>query len=317
MATDHSSRNTTVVLPGFKPVDTSRPKWDYANLVGRKFGKLTVVKYAGRRHVSGGTQVAWICRCECGKKTLVTSTGLTGGRHLSCGCATSARNWKHRKTNIRHHPLYGIWNGIIGRTRKHIDYIARGMCDGFRELDHFAAVMGERPSAEHSIDRVRNDDGYWCGCCEECVSLGRTKNVRWATQDVQANNKGNNRRLTYQGRTQTLSQWAKELGVDRARIGARLKLGWTEERALAIRKLGNAHSLNDIHASEETQAQCADEYLAGATLSELGVKYSCDRHSITRLLKRLGIQLRSRSERMKVGLSKRRRRGTNGHRLLF
>lgn len=308
MAKDHSSRNTTVVLEGFKPVDPSLPDRRMIDLTGRTFGKLTVVKYAGRRHIKNGTQMVWICRCACGKLTLSTSPGLTGGTHGSCGCTVSKKNWKRRTTNIRHHPLYTTWSGIVRRTNDSVAYILRGMCEGFMEIDHFASILGPKPSADHSVDRIDNDGGYWCGCCEECVAAGRTKNVRWATKEMQCNNKGNNNRLTYQGRTQTLAQWAKELRIDRARISTRLTLGWSVDDALETRKLGNGHSLNPIHHDSRVQQQCVDAYIAGASFTELAVTYHCDRHSIERLLKRFGVKLRSRSEWMKLGLATKRRR---------
>ena len=310
MAKRHSSRNTTVVLPGFKPVDPSPPRLPFDDLTGQPFGQLSVVKYAGRRHVFGGTSLVWICRCECGRLTLSTSAGLKGGTHNSCGCAVSGKNWKRKTSNIRHHPLYTTWNNIIRRTSDSLAYILRGMCDGFRELDHFAAVMGPKPSPEHSVDRIENDDGYWCGCCQECISLGRPKNVRWATPDVQCNNKSNNHRLTYKGRTMTISQWAKETGLKREFIKGRVEHGWTAEQIFETGKLKNQHSRNPIHQDEATQRECVAEYLAGATLSELGRKHHCDRHSIERLLKRLGVKLRNRSEWMKAGLAKRRRKSS-------
>ena len=43
----------------------------------------------------------------------------------------------------------------------------------------------------------------------------------------------NNKLLTYQGRTQCISRWAKELGISRQLLAARLgKLGWTVQKAL-------------------------------------------------------------------------------------
>jgi hypothetical protein len=316
MAKSHSSRNTTVVLEGFKPVDPSLPIHPYDDLTDRVFGKLTVKKYAGRRHIAGGTVLIWICKCDCGRFTLCQSNYLKDQARPTCGCGISKKNWKHKTSNIRHHPLYATWSGIVRRTNDSLAYIVRGMCDGFLELDHFAAVMGPKPSVEHSVDRIDNDGGYWCGCCDECRSLGRIKNVRWATQDVQCNNKSNNHRLTYKGKTMTISQWAKELRVARELIKARVEHGWNAEQIFETIKLKNQHSRNPIHHDEATQRQCAADYVAGATLGELGKEHHCDRHSIERLLRRMGIAIRNRSEWMKVGLAKKKRRRESRQRLL-
>ena len=53
------------------------------NLVGQRFGMLTVVEQAasgkdGKRR--------WICRCDCGKETTVLGQNLTRGGTVSCGC---------------------------------------------------------------------------------------------------------------------------------------------------------------------------------------------------------------------------------------
>lgn len=50
--------------------------------VGKKFGQLTVVEYAGKR--SGMHR--WRCMCECGRETVVGQTLLQTGKTKSCGC---------------------------------------------------------------------------------------------------------------------------------------------------------------------------------------------------------------------------------------
>jgi hypothetical protein len=47
----------------------------------------------------------------------------------------------------------------------------------------FRDDMWPRPTPAHSIDRIDNDKGYWCGKaeCPECGSLDRSPNCRWAT----------------------------------------------------------------------------------------------------------------------------------------
>ena len=52
------------------------------DLTGQRFGRLTVVGYAGKQRAH-----KWRCRCDCGKETLVRQDFLTKGRTQSCGCA--------------------------------------------------------------------------------------------------------------------------------------------------------------------------------------------------------------------------------------
>ena len=62
------------------------------DLTGKRFGRLTVLGYAG----TGKQGTYWKCRCDCGKDTVVLSHSLRSGRTKSCGCynkeVTSIRN---------------------------------------------------------------------------------------------------------------------------------------------------------------------------------------------------------------------------------
>jgi hypothetical protein len=83
--------------------------------------------------------------------------------------------------------------------------------------------MGERPSNAHTIERVDNDRDYEPGNCV------------WATRSEQNRNRRNTRWITFQGRTQTLSEWSKELGLSRSALRERLVKhgtnGWQSRHA--------------------------------------------------------------------------------------
>ena len=51
-------------------------------LAGQRFGKLTVLRPA--ENVGGLT--AWVCRCDCGRETVVPTKRLRDGHRTSCGC---------------------------------------------------------------------------------------------------------------------------------------------------------------------------------------------------------------------------------------
>lgn len=53
------------------------------DLTGQRFGRLTVVAPAENI----GRRTAWLCRCDCGRETVVKTGRLRGGRTVSCGCA--------------------------------------------------------------------------------------------------------------------------------------------------------------------------------------------------------------------------------------
>lgn len=73
----------------------------------------------------------------------------------------------------------------------------------------------------YSLDRIDNEDDYKPG------------NVRWATRTEQNRNSRHAKSITFQGRTQCLEAWGKELGIKPATLQARLfSYGWSVERAL-------------------------------------------------------------------------------------
>jgi hypothetical protein len=61
------------------------------DLTGQRFGKLTVLSFAGRKN----HKTLWRCRCDCGNECLTSTASLTMGSTTSCGC----RN-KENQANI-------------------------------------------------------------------------------------------------------------------------------------------------------------------------------------------------------------------------
>src|SRR6266404_941742 len=184
------------------------------NLTGQSFGRWLVVSEAPAQ----GKVRRWFCRCECGTERAVQQNGLRNGSTVSCGCysreATGVRRRTHGMTGT---PTHTSWENMIGRATRptatgHRYYFDRGItvCKHWRTFENFYADMGKRPIA-HTLDRIDNNGNYSCGHCDECIVHGWPKNCRWATPAEQATNSSRNRLLTFQGRTQTLGEWAKEM----------------------------------------------------------------------------------------------------------
>lgn len=124
-------------------------------------------------------------------------------------------------------PEHRIWKGMHQRcgnpnTIGWKDYGGRGIsvCQQWESFPQFLADMGPRPSSSHSLDRIDVNGNYEPG------------NVRWASTAAQGTNRRNNRLLTYQGRTQTITEWAGETGINLGTLRDRLEAGWTVDRAL-------------------------------------------------------------------------------------
>lgn len=56
------------------------------NLIGQKFGKLTVLEKTNLRK---NNNIIWKCKCDCGNIYYATSTLLVNGKVKSCGCLKS------------------------------------------------------------------------------------------------------------------------------------------------------------------------------------------------------------------------------------
>ena len=209
-------------------------------LMEQRFGKLTVIGHA-EPYISpkGHKAERWLCRCDCGKEKVVLRGHLCSGATISCGCyqaaITSKRNTTHGYTNEK---LYDLYRGIVTRcyNPNHEDYQGYGkkgikMCDEWKN-DY----------------QVFRDWAYANGYKEEILPNGRSKwtidridvngnyepsNCRWITLQAQMNNKSNNYPIEYNGKTQTIAEWAKELGMTYMTLHDRiLKFGWSIERAL-------------------------------------------------------------------------------------
>lgn len=196
----------------------SRKEW-----IGKRFGNVVVISRQGSDR-SGST---WLCKCDCGLETIKNTSNLRAGKAcVKCGYKkTGDRSRTHGMSKT---PIYKIWAGMIKRcedrkSNRYYRYGGRGIavCKRWREsFEGFLKDMGERPSLNHSIDRINNDGDY------------EPSNCRWANTKIQANNRSDNRFLTSNGKTQSVYEWSKETGINQARICDRLSKGWSIERAL-------------------------------------------------------------------------------------
>ena len=57
------------------------------DLLGRKFGKLIVIKESTPKQNVASNNSYWLCKCDCGKEIIVRGNLLTSGATKSCGCA--------------------------------------------------------------------------------------------------------------------------------------------------------------------------------------------------------------------------------------
>lgn len=201
-----------------RPVTSCGCNTGFENLIGRVFGRWEVLSRAGNGPQRAAT---WNCRCECGNTGVVDSSALRMGDSKSCGCLSVTHGMSKTVE-------YSIWCSMIDRchnpnSSNYANYGARGItvCREWREsFPAFIGHIGVRPSGELSVDRIENSKGYEPG------------NVRWATREMQSNNKRSNIMLTHDGETLTLSQTARKYKIFASLLHSRIKRGMDISNAI-------------------------------------------------------------------------------------
>jgi len=194
------------------------------DLTGKVFERLTVIRELDTTR-SG---VRWECRCECGKVTKVLSNDLRSGKTLSCGCYKIDIHRKIKGESIHSSRIYRIWEGMNQRcyNKNHTSYYNYGgrgisICNEWKDSATFYDwAINNGYEDELTIDRIDNNGNY---CPDNC---------RWITRKEQLNNKRTNKMITYNNKTQTISQWANELEINKNTIRKRIRLGWSIEDVL-------------------------------------------------------------------------------------
>lgn len=207
------------------------------DLTGHKQGRLTIIEYAGKNS-SGRT--TWKCQCSCGNVAYITTHELRNSRHPqeSCGCLRNELSGSRTRTHglSGNKRLFNIWCHMRTRCnnphrKSYARYGGRGIkvCEewdnSFESFYYWAIHNGYKDNL--TLDRIDNNGNY------------EPSNCRWVDYFVQANNRSNNHIITYKGKTQTLQQWANELGMNDRIIRDRImKLGWCIEEAFETPYLG-------------------------------------------------------------------------------
>lgn len=204
---------------------------------GAKYGQLVLVAEAAPYRTPKGKRVRKAaCLCACGVSTTVQLQHLLSGHVTSCGCgqraAASASNTTHGQTkkNVARSAEFMTWRSMRGRCltvthKDYKDYGGRGItiCERWSCFANFLVDMGLRPRGT-SIDRLDNNLGYG------------PDNCRWATAIEQASNTRRTVNLTFNGRTCSVAQWARDTGINDMVLYRRVKAGWSAEKTLTTKE---------------------------------------------------------------------------------
>lgn len=249
------------------------------SLAGQKIGNWLVVGEDLARHKQKGARF-WFCRCRCGKMSSILQSSLRGyvlsGRgSASCGNVGCRLNTTHGQSNTS---TYRIWCGIWARctnpsNRAFKNYGGRGIavCAQWESFEAFLRDMGHRPGKIYSLDRVDNGQGY------------SPANCRWATKKEQQNNMRSNVLMSFNGKSLSVAEWSKELGIPAGTINSRASRGFPIEDILSNGKwIGSGGNTRCVEKKQYDRARCVQITFEGSklTMSEWAEKLKINRSSI-------------------------------------
>lgn len=190
-------------------------------MIGRKFGRLFVVKRAGSLKMKGLSRKTWLCKCDCGNTKIIDTKSLTSGNTRSCGCLLHDENVKkHIDETIReeHQHLRAVWKNIKNRCYKSNNpeyhrYGGRGikMCDEwfYSSKSFINWCLNNGYILGLTIDRINNDGNYEPSNCQ-FVTL--SENVLKEKKHI-----------TIAGVTLRHSELSEILGFKRKYVNARIR----------------------------------------------------------------------------------------------
>ena len=209
----------------------------HKNLVGQKFGKLTVVSYIPIKDRENKRR-NWLCLCECGKYTQVSGDKLMNGHTKSCGCAVVEHIANvNRKYEFVSKRLYAVYKSMMSRcynpkAREYENYGGRGIT----VCDEWNGDYGYDAFSKWAL----NDSGYDVNaeqgqCTLDRIDVGKgysPDNCRWITNKAQQNNKRSNHLLEYNGEIHNVTEWADVLGMSVHKIRYHVSKGRTIKEIL-------------------------------------------------------------------------------------
>ena len=183
--------------------------------IGDIYGKLTVIEKIGKMPNIATNHIYYKVKCICGCEEVTRSSLLrTGKKQMCLNCyRKNSKQYKHGFAGKSR--IYKIWLHMKGRCLNKTDnnyyrYGGRGISickewkDDFINFYNWAITNGY--SSELTIDRINNDGNY------------EPQNCRWTDIKTQANNRRSNRKITINGETHNVSEWAEILNKTRGYV---------------------------------------------------------------------------------------------------
>lgn len=187
------------------------------NMIGKKFGRLTVVGQFIKNQRTFFSVV-----CDCGIKKDIVAFNIIMGKSMSCGCLKKELLSKSLTTHgMSKSQEFASWKGMLARCyNKNTDsykyYGGRGIKvsdDWINSFENFYKDMGKKPNKSFSIDRIDNNGNY---CKENC---------RWASVSEQNRNTRANIKIMFNSESIILKDAAKLFDLPYSTMTGEIKNG--------------------------------------------------------------------------------------------
>lgn len=188
------------------------------SMVGKKYGRLTVLEFLGKKTNGKTKKMIVKAVCECGSIHTYDARPIYTGKSFSCGCLqselTSKRNTKHGQKSPKHGKrgtvMYSRWRSMFDRVRSDHRYANVQISDrwkGENGFVNFCEDLGPMPTPKHTLDRYPVIKGNY-----------EPGNVRWATQKEQMQNVEKNVNVLHNGELLCLSEIARRESIDASNL---------------------------------------------------------------------------------------------------
>ena len=151
------------------------------DITGKKFNKLTAIKLTDKPKKRGEI---WLWQCECGNLKEICRTDVVSLNTKSCGCLLRPR---HGKCSSK---TYKAWRAMRWRCGHDPYYLNITYSKEWEYFENFYRDMGEKPSENHSLDRIDVNGNYskencrWATHAEQMWNQGKRKNTRFKYKGV-------------------------------------------------------------------------------------------------------------------------------------
>jgi hypothetical protein len=159
---------------------------EFNDLTGKRFGRLIVKNRVENKEYDSGSQLQYLCLCDCGNETIVHSSALKAKLTKSCGCLHKEKTIK--SNSLR--PYEAIYHRLLQHSKppfrkktikvsltykQYVKFTKEKNCHYCNQKINWEERRGNKKSSAYNLDRKDSNLGYSVDNCVVCC-----KRCNWA-----------------------------------------------------------------------------------------------------------------------------------------